>query len=61
MRMGRFRSFRAVRMFRRGIGREVEVVGIFFKVGKISREISQNLAEFRKLRRWKGKKGLNQG
>jgi len=47
--MGRFRSFRGVRMFRRGIGREVEIGGIFFKVGKISREISQSLAEFRNL------------
>jgi len=43
---GGFRCFVMVRMFRRGIGREVGVVGIFFKVGKISCEIFQSLAEF---------------
>jgi len=49
VRRGRFRSFGTVRMSRRGIGREVEGVGILFEVGKISRKISQSLAEFGKL------------
>jgi len=48
VRRERFGSFRGVWMFRRGIGREVEIGRIPFEVGNISCEISQSLAEFRK-------------